>query len=370
MNETGGKKRRGRRTLFILVIVIVVVGAFALRFLDIRRGESLASIRSVQEQEGKPVETAVAERGDIRAWTTLAGTVEGATQTPVTSTNALIVVDVPVNEGDAVKAGDVIIRLEKTAPNPMVHSYDRSKALYDDALADAKRMRNLHREGAISEQALEKAEMALEVARADLENARVGTDLVAAHDGVVMSIGVEPGDLADTHEPLAWIARTDSARIVFQAGSRQALMLRRGQRAEWRDAATGNHGEGYVSKLDLAADPKTHLLEGEAIFGNAGGLLMPGLLVSFDVLSVDRSGVIRIPRRALVDAPGGFRVFVLSSGPEEETRAGLRAVETGFTGTDEVEIVSGIEPGERVVVFGQSALKDGDLVKVVGGEVE
>ena len=53
MNETGGKKRRGRRTLFILVIVIVVVGAFALRFLDIRRGESLASIRSVQEQEGK-----------------------------------------------------------------------------------------------------------------------------------------------------------------------------------------------------------------------------------------------------------------------------------------------------------------------------
>ena len=370
MNETGRKKHRGRRALAVVAIVIVVALAFALRFADVLTPESVASIRSEQERNGRPVEADVVERGTIRAWTTLAGTVEGSVQTPVVSTNAVTVVDVPVAEGDRVRKGDVIIRLERTAPNPMVHSYDRSKALYDDALADLKRMRALHEEGAISEQALEKAEMALEVARADLENARVGTDLTATHDGVVMSIGVEPGDLADTHVPLAWIARIDSARIVFEAGSRQALMLRRGQRARWRDAATGDGGEGYIAKIDLAADPRTHLLEGEAIFGNADGLLVPGLLVSFDVLTVDRPDAVIVPRRALLERNGGHAVFVLFSGSNGGTRVRYRAVETGYLGTDEAEILSGIDPGEKVVTFGQGLLKDGDLVNVVGGEGE
>jgi membrane fusion protein (multidrug efflux system) len=359
-------RRRGR-SIWIILIVAVVAVLFAIRFMQLSRKETFASIRSVQEEQGKPVEVYQAATGDIEVWTTLAGTVEGSFQYPIISTNTIRVIDVARSEGDRVKEGDLIIRLEKTAPNPMLHSYNRSRALYEDALSEAKRMRNLYEEGAISRQALDKAELALKVARSDLINAEESTDLNATHSGVITSILVEEGELANAYAPLAWIARTDTVKIVFEAGSRQALALSVGQRTVWHSRGTGESGEGTISKLDLSADPESHLLRGEAVFPNPGRKLIPGLLVSFRVLTGERSGVVKIPIGCLIETRDGFSVYVVERGQGDETIAWLRPIETGLRTSDEVEVTSGIEAGERVVEFGQSRLGDGDRVNIVSG---
>lgn len=88
------------------------------------------------------------------------------------------------------------------------------------------------------------------------------------------------------------------------------------------------------------------------------------------MLTIDRPDAVVVPRRALVERNGGYAVFAIFSGSNGGTRVRYRPVEVGYAGTDEVEIVSGIESGERVVTFGQGLLKDGDLVNVVGGEGE
>lgn len=363
-------KKRGRKGRIIWIALAVVVVLFALRFWLVGKKETVESIRSVQEAEGKPVEVVAAHRGDIEVWTTLAGTVEGCFQYPVVSTNSITVIEVLKSEGDRVENGDVLIRLDKAAPNPMLHSYNRSKALYDDALTEARRMRTLFEEGAISKQMLDKTELALEVARSDLINASGSVNLKATHAGVVTSVIAEEGEIASAYDPLMWIANTDSVKIVFEAGSMQAMELAAGQRALWRSRGTGFSGQGYVSKLDLAADPKTHLVSGEACFPNGEGKLMPGLLVSFDALIGERRGVVKIPVSCLVGSNGrGYGVFVAESGADGKMNARLRRVETGLRANDHVEIVSGLEEGELVVKFGQTLLSDGDLVKIVrGGE--
>jgi len=362
----GGRKRR--RTIWI--IIVVVAAAFALRFWFLGQRETLASIRSVQESEGKPVEVAAVARGDLEVWTTLAGTVEGCFQYPAVSTNSIPVLEIVKQEGDRVEKGDVLIRLERTAPNPMLHSYNRSRAVYDDALTEAKRIRVLYEEGAASKQMLDKAELALEVARSDLVNASESVNITATHAGIVMSVIAEEGGIANAYEPLMWIANTDSVKIVFDAGSRQAMALEVGQRAVWSSRGTGFSGTGYISKLDLAADPKTHLVTGEACFPNGDGKLMPGLLVSFAALTGESRGVLKIPTRALIESKDdGYRVFVAQPAAEDRFRAVLKDVKTALIAGDEVEIVSGLEEGELVVQFGQTLLSDGDLVKIVrGGE--
>lgn len=368
-NRSERKKRR--RGWIVLIIVVVVVALFAIRLSQVSRKETYASIRSVQEAEGKPVEVATVVTGDLEVWTTLAGTVEGSFQYPIISTNSIRVVEVVKREGDRVDAGDVVIRLERTAPNPMLHSYNRSRAVYDDALSTAKRMRNLYKEGAISKQTLDKAELALKVAKADLVNAREGTSLIAMHAGVVTSILIEEGEMANSHTPLAWIARTDSVRIVFEAGSLQAMALALGQKAVWFSRGTGNSGEGVISKLDLAADPESHLLSGEAMFPNPDKRLIPGILVSFRVLTGERRGIVKIPTDCLIRETDGYEVFVVEPGEGGKTAARLRTVETGLRTSDEVEIVAGLAAGDRVVQFGQTRLIDGDLVNVIkGGEGE
>ena len=367
MNRSRGG--RGRRRI-LWVFVVIIVAAFALRFWLLGQKETLASIRSVQESEGKPVEVVTVVRGDLEVWTTLAGTVEGCFQYPAMSTNSIPVLEIVKQEGDRVKAGDILIRLEKKAPNPMLHSYDRSKAVYDDALVDAKRMRALYEEGAVSKQMLDKAELALEVARSDLVNASESVNLTATHAGIVTSVIAEEGEIANAYEPLMWIANTDSVKIVFEAGSQQAMVIEVGQRAVWRSRGTGLSGRGYISRLDLAADPKTHLVTGEACFPNGDGKLMPGLLISFTALTGESRGAVKIPSRCLIlSKDDGYSVFVAERTTEGSYRAGLRNVETALTAGDEVEILSGLGEGEFVVQFGQTLLNDGDLVKIVrGGE--
>lgn len=365
-NPSEEKKKRGVRILPV-ILVIVIAALFAIRFAQLRKSETLASIRSVQEAEGKPVEVDEAVTGDLEVWTILAGTVEGSLQYPIISTNSIRIIEVAKKEGEWVEPGDVIIRLERTAPNPMLHSYNRSRAVYEDALSDAKRMRNLFEEGAISRQMLDKAELALKVARSDLANATESTNLIATHAGVVTSILVEEGKMANSHSPLAWVARMDSVKIVFEAGSRQAMALALGQKAVWYSRGTGESGEGVINKLDLAADPETHLLKGEALFPNPDKNLMPGLLVSFRVLTGERHEVVKIPDHCLMESADGFSVYVVEKGEDGKTYAGLRMIEVGLRTSDEVEILSGLEAGDLVVQFGQTRLGEGDLVKVVAG---
>jgi RND family efflux transporter MFP subunit len=362
-----GKSGRGRMILWISLAVVALL--FALRFWQVSGKATVASISSVQETEGKPVEVVAAVVGDLESWTTLAGTVEGAFQYPVVSTNSITVTGVVKKEGDRVKPGEVVIRLEKTAPNPMLHSYNRSLALYQDALADAERMRNLYGEGAISKQVLDKAELALEVAKSDLVNARESTDLVAPYAGIVTSVLVKEGEMASSYEALMWIARTDSVLVRFKAGSRQAMVLRAGQKAIWESRMNGDSGAGVVSKLDLAADPTSHLVNGEALFPNPGRKLMPGILISFRALTGERRGVVKIPTDCLIESQGKLSVYVVRDGKDGKSFAALRALKTGLRTTDEVEIIGGLAKGDRVVKFGQALLEAGDLVKIVrGGE--
>jgi membrane fusion protein (multidrug efflux system) len=368
MSNPGGKmKGRGRMILWIGVGLVVAL--FAFRFWRVSAKESYASISSIQETEGKPVEVTKASRGDLETWTSLSGTVEGSFQYPVISTNSIAVAGVAKKEGDRVKAGDVLIRLEKGAPNPMLLSYSRSLALYEDARADAERMRSLYREGAVSKQALDKAELALAVAKGDLANAREGTSLVATHAGVVTSVLVKEGEMANAYAPLMWIARTDSVRVRFEAGSGQAAELKAGQKALWSSGAGGGSGTGEVSTIDLSADPESHLVKGEALFPNKAGRLIPGSVVSFKVLSGARRGVIRVPIDCIVERSGEAIVFAVEAAKGDSLVARRRVVTMGLATPDEVEILSGLAEGDRVVRFGQTLLEDGDRVKIVrGGE--
>lgn len=345
--------------IIVITGLLVVVLAFFARFQVLGRTESPASVETVQAAQGKPVETVRADRGDLENWISLAGTVEGVVQFAVTSTNALRIAAIPVHEGDVVRAGDVIVRLAHEAPTPMVHSYGRAQASYDNTLKDVQRLRRLNAEGAISDQALDQAETRLRLAAVDLQDVEGSTTLVASADGVVAGIVVNVGDTAEAGKPLVWIARADDVKVCFTAGSRQALALAVGQRAVWDDPE-GTFREGDVTRLDLRADPKTHLRAGEALFPNPDGRLVPGLLVTIRIRTGVREDVVRVPAPALVDGPA---VFVVG----QDGVARKRPVTVGASTTDVVEITSGLAAGESVVRFGQGRLADGDLVTTVEG---
>ncbi len=260
--SSAGRRRIG----WIVIVILAVVVVFALRFITLSRPGAVASVQELRQIHGVPVEVIPAEVKELSTWTTLAGTVKGVVQYPVVSNNALRVQSIPVREGNPVAAGDVVLRFAEEAPSPMFHSVPQAQAGYENALADVQRLRNLHAEGAVSRQALDHAETRLAVSTAQLAEARSSTALSAAQPGVVTSILAEVGATVSSGRPLMWIARTDTVKAVFQAGSRQALELAVGQQAIWT-TPEGAGIQGVVGRLDLMADAETHLLEGEAPCG-------------------------------------------------------------------------------------------------------
>ncbi len=358
------KPRTGRNLMILIVVAVSIAAVFGFRFNQLSADSALASIRTEHERLGVPVETATVTRNDLATWTNLAGTVEGVTQYPIVSNNALRVVGLPVTEGMTVAKGDVIVRLADEAPNPMFHSTNRARASFENVQRDVQRLRNLFAEGAVSKQELDSAETALRVARTDLQDAEGSTVLVASQGGVVAAILVSMGDTADPNQPLVWITDTSEVIIKFDAGSNQALSLSEGQLAQWI-SLEGGSVDGVLSQLDLMADPKSHLLAGEATFANADGRFVPGLLVNFKVRTDHRPAVVSIPVASVNFKETGADVWVVS-GNQGDTVAARRAVAVGLQTTDEVEIVMGLEPGEAVVLYGQTLVTDGGKVNPVG----
>lgn len=356
------------RTLIITaVVVVILVAVFGLRFRQLGQDEAVASIRAVQQAEGIPVQTVPVAADDLETWITLAGTVEGTIQYPIVSNNALRVVGIPVSEGDRVAKGDVIIRLATDAPSPMYHSLDRARAAYDKALVDVRRLRNLYAEGAVAKADLDAAETSLRILATDVQDAEGSTALVASAPGVVTSILVSEGQTVKTGKALAWVADARDVKLVFDAGSAQALALDVGQTARWTlpDGTVG--GEGTVSQLDLMADPVTHLLSGEARFANPDGRLVPGLLISFRVRIGYRPEVLLLPRECVVEHEGRPAVWVVSEDARGAT-AELREVTTGLQSTDLVEITGGLTAGDEAVQYGQSLLSPHARVLRVGND--
>lgn len=378
-------KRNRTRTVWIWIALVVIIAAvFGIRFRQLDRDEALVGIRSVQETEGIPVETVTVHRGELSRWITLAGTVEGEVQYPIVSQNALRVVAIPVDEGDRVEVGDVVVRLAAGAPSPMYHSLDRARATYEQALKDVKRMRNLYAEGAVSASDLDAAETALRVHESDLQDAEGSTALRAGQAGVVSRILVQEGETVSSGKALVWILDDAKVKLRFSAGSAQARALAVGQLVELVDGDPDDgdpddgdpgDGRGEISRLDLMADPKTHLLDGEALLPNTDGRHLPGLLLSFRVRTHHRPEALTLPNECLVPVDGGgddddaaAAWIVTREGGAAE--AHLVPVTTGVKGRDEVEIVSGLAADAEVVKFGQTLLSEGAPVRVIerGGE--
>lgn len=358
-----GTITRGSVIRNILIIAVVVAAVLGWRFTQLGATVETKGIRSTQLAEGFPVETVTAQLGAMERWLTLAGTVEGEVQYAVESANALRVREILVEEGQVVEKGQVLIRLANETPTPMYHSLGRAQASFENAERNAERMRNLFAEGAVSRSALDDAETSLAAARSELRDARGMSVLRAGEAGVVSSVLIEEGEMAPTYKPLVWIVSTEQVKVRFEAGSGQAAALEPGQLARWTDDA-GVTGTGRVVQLDRMADPETHLLEGEALFDNADGRLVPGLLLSFQVRVRNDENALILPAGCVVGSGDEAVVWVL----DDAERATRRSVRTGLSDADRVVIARGVREGEAVVRHGQTLLSEGAPTRPLRGE--
>jgi membrane fusion protein (multidrug efflux system) len=314
------------------------------------------------ERPPTPVGIARAELGTAARTTSATGTVEPLRTVVVNSQLAGTVLGVLAEEGDAVRAGAVLARLDARELSAQLRS---AEAALEVAQRAAERAEALYTERIVTaaEYERDRAALAAALATRDQLRTRLGYATVRAPiGGVVLAQRVEAGGAVGVQTHLFTIADLSTLVVLAPVSELDVAGLDVGDPVEVAlDALAGRTLTGHIRRIFPAADSVTRLVPVEvALTGAAAREAMPGFLARVVFRLDPRSGVLMVPAGALVEDAGGSAVFVVRDG-----RASRRRVERGGTFEGRVEIVEGLVAGDTVVVAGATTLRDGAAVRVV-----
>lgn len=336
-------------------------------------------------REGGPgqatvVEVAVASRDTVTDDVRSVGSLEAAALVTIRAESPGRVVLIPVREGARVERGRLLLLLDTAKLAAEVGAAEgavsRSRADRANRARQVERNRALLAEGAISPQAfddilagadaaagaLEEAEARLELARRGLEDASVE----APFAGEVGERFVDVGAYLDPGDPLFELVDDDPLEIDFQVPERHLGRVVEGRRVEIQvQSHPGEILSGRVDFISPVVDPANRTVSVKAVVSNPDGALRPGQFADVRLALEDRPDAVVVPEEAVVPGRERTVVFRVRDGRAESVSVTLGARAPGL-----VEIRSGIEAGDTVVVAGQQRLQDGAGVTISPGTAD
>jgi RND family efflux transporter MFP subunit len=233
-----------------------------------------------------------------------------------------------------------------------------SRAEFDQKRTQAEAAR---RQYEVARNSAQQQYQALLAARARLALARkalADTVVRAPFDGVVAERLVSVGDYVVKGTKVATVMRTTPLRIELTVTQSDVAAVAIGRDVEFTvDAYPDRSFTGRVRFVSPAVRADSRSLVVEAVVANESGELKPGLFATARIEKPERSPAVLLPRTAVGTVADAFRIYVIDGG-----RASARLVTLGQTVGDQVEITSGIKPGELVAITSIERLSDGSPV--------
>lgn len=364
---TGGNNRQGpatphftprRRTPVLRWLVIggaVAVGVWAVWHYLL--GGSNVAPGAGPDMGGVPVEAVAAVQEPIAETLQVAGQILASRGTELRSEVTGKVAGFGFQDGQPVKAGKVLVLLDDSVQRAALAQAEANAGL---AQANVGRYKRLVEVGAASQlqvdQAIAEGKLAaanVQLARANLAKMRIA----APFDGVAGIAQVNVGDLVQPGTLLVAVTDNDHLEITFKVPEGQATSLRAGTPVKVRGEAGGDVVDGEIAALDGRVDPQSRTLEAKVFLDNREGVLVSGQFVRVTVPVRGVSDAVVIPDSALVPAGNLNVLYVIVPGPNGATMSSRTTVDVGLRATGKIQVLSGLKPGQKVVVAGQQKLQ-------------
>ncbi|HEU5260784.1 MAG TPA: efflux RND transporter periplasmic adaptor subunit [Gemmatimonadales bacterium] len=312
-------------------------------------------------------DVALAVRTDVVAGIPVSGTLEPAVDIRITSPIPEVVQQVLVKEGQAVRQGQVLARFRTSAVEATAMSAEAQRRL---AASDYERMQSLFKEGAVSRRDVENAEVALRAAEAAEAQAKKQLDdatVRAPVAGAISRRAVESGDRVKDGDLLFELVNTSELEFEATVPSEYVADVRVGAPVVLAVSGVTDVGlTGRVARVNAAADPATRQVKVYVSVANRGGRLVGGLFASGRMVLRQVRGAVAVPEAAVRRETGGTTyVLVVENG-----HVARRDVTVGATDEQAalVEVASGLQAGETVVIGPVEGLRPGDAVTIAGRE--
>ncbi len=245
---------------------------------------------------------------------------------------------------------------------------DMEYTVAEAQLASSQQQLKLLREGARQEvrdatQAkLREMEAILEQERNHLKD----TKIVAPFRGEISRKYVDAGAFVSPSSPptpLVNLVHIETLKIVANVLEKDIPLLKAGMKAKIRvESYPGKVFEGRVEKINSALDLSTRTLQAEIYIPNSDRSLKPGMFANVEMVLLEKSQTLVIPREAILEAGSEMSAFVV-----EGKQAVRRSITIGYEQDRMVEVLKGLNEGDQVVIKGQQLIKEGSTIRIIEG---
>lgn len=347
---------------------VVLAAALALGLSACGDGEEEGG----QARPPTAVEAVVAERDTIQVSVRSVGSLEADAQVEMRAEAEGLVERILFREGETVRRGEVLVLIDQKRLRSEVRAAEaaaeRARVEAENLRRQVERNRGLLEGGAISRQAFDDLETRHEVAEAGLGEARAEAAVArerlreatvrAPFAGRAGERAVSPGDFVQRGDSLLTLVADDSLEIGFSVPERYVGRLRVGSPVTLTVQSYPDRAfEGSVTFVSPLVDPTNRTVRLKARVPNVDRALRSGQFANVRLGLERRPDAVVVPEAAVVPRGGRTFVFLVERGT-----ARRREVDVGERSRGIVEVASGVQAGDTVVVAGQQKLQDGSPV--------
>jgi len=308
-----------------------------------------------------PVEVGAPVRGDIVAVYSGTAPIEAFAEADVIAKVAGEVREINVEEGDDVKQGQVLARLDG---DRLRLELNESEANLRKLQRDYERNVELKDKSLISSGEFDKIKYDLEALEASFNLAKLELDYTqirAPIDGVVSERFVRLGNTLAVNEPVFRITSFDPLVAYLHIPEREYRHIAQGQPVGIDiDALQGRRVIASVTRVSPIVDPQSGTFKITIEISDDQRRIKPGMFGRISIVYDQHVNVLQIPRSAIIEEDGATTVFVV-----EDDKAIRKVVQTAYSDRGMIEITSGLSDNDRVITTGQVGLKDDARVTII-----
>lgn len=260
-------------------------------------------------------------------------------------------------EGSEVRKGTVLARINDAPLQAQLKKQQAQLKLNEDRLF---RQQTLLEKEAVSQETYQQAEASLSALRADIEEIEAKlaqTVLRAPFDGVIGLRQVSVGAYASPSTTVATLTSTSRLKIEFSVPERYAGILKPGAPLTFTVEGGSKVYHAKVYATNSIVDQETRTFTVRAVYDNVNRELVPGRYVSISLVTRTFGDAIAVPSEAIVSEMGIDKVFLYRNGKAQPV-----VIVKGLRTDAEVQVISGLEPGDTVITSGTMQLRTGMAV--------
>ncbi len=340
-------------------IIVVVIFLLALPKLDLFSNKSKKEApQGGSGQPAKlPVEAVVLKPGKLDDKLVVTGSILANESLELKSEVSGKITGIFFREGKRVKKGELLVQINDEEIRAQLEKQKHNIKLNED---NEFRQRKLLEKDAISQEEYDNALNRLNTTISDvkvLESQLEKSRIVAPFDGTIGLRYVSAGAYISPTTTIASLYSVNPAKLEFSVPARYGMQVAPGKKVFFRAEGDTKVWQGEVYAVEPQIDPNTRTIKIRALADNRDGRLLPGQFVRVELILETIENALLIPTQAIIQEMEGPKVFVSRNG-----KAAPVAVTTGIRTESELEILSGLNPGDTLIVTGLLQIRPGSVL--------